>query len=447
MFGIGVDPNAPSGASEYGQLPQSEDGPIVLTLSFVQETADGPPVSPQSVSLTSSDGWEHRGEMSALNTKVPMPIESPNGSTEIAAAGVDHIKTVFRSLEPDLYQLRVQLADGQWSDRLVSIRDEKPRELTIVCPGPRTKKAPVSMSIKPLPDWMQKKRFNVEVEVQAAPIEIGQAKWATASLPAQSIKFDAETGLPAAISAMTTRGAPELDLRDLPAEERRVFLPVGAVAYRFEVNERPSAQYAVPVYQWPESPLADGELQHVIEAHENTWELELPQEFLEEVARDVRASEPEPSPIPPSDPAYGAPTSLAPDAAPEPAKELSEALAQLQGVWTPVASPDGALQFGGTVAAEGAITIAGNTATRSDGMVKCKISVNGAKLPWRIDIGSSALLSIYNPDDPSAEEPMEGIVRLEGDTLTMCLAPAGQRPTKFDDENFPVFVFKRKAQP
>jgi hypothetical protein len=287
--------------------PTSEDGPVVLALSFVQETEDGPPVSPQSVSLTSSDGSEYQGEpiaLSALNTIVPATIESPNGITETGAVRVDHIKSVFRSLEPDLYQLRIQLADGQWSDRLVSIRDEKPKELTIVCPSPRTKKAPVSMSIKPLPDWMQKKRFEIEVKVQAAPIEIGQAKWSTSSLPAQSIKFDAETGLPVAISAITASGAPVLDLRDLPAEERRVYLPVGAVAYRFKVNERPSAQYAVPVYQWPESPLAENGLQHVIEAHENTWELELPQEFLEAVARNIRGSEP-----PPSDPL--------PDAAPD----------------------------------------------------------------------------------------------------------------------------------
>lgn len=300
---------APYGAPPAGQSSLSEDGPVVLALSFVQETEDGPPVSPQSVILTSSDGWEYRGEMialSALNAIVPAPIEDLNGRTEIAAVGVDHIKTVFRSLEPDLYQLRVQLADGQWSDRLVSIRDEKPRELTIICPGPRTKRAPVSMSLKRLPDWMQKKPFKIVVEVQAAPIEIGQAKWTTAGQPTQSITFDAETGLPVAIAAITTRGAPELDLRNLPAEERRVFLPVGAVAYRFEVNEQPVLG-SVPVYQWPESPGAEGGLRHVIEADENAWELELPHEFLKEIARNDRAGVPPPIDLPPSDPLPGAP--------------------------------------------------------------------------------------------------------------------------------------------
>lgn len=572
---------SPPGPSEYGQLPLSR--PALLTLSFVQETEDGPPVSPRSVSLTSSDGGEHieeRSSLIALNTNVPPRIEYPNGRTAAGAEGVYRIKSVFRSLEPDLYQLRIELDDGQWSERLVSIRDEKPQELTIVCPGPRTKKAPVSMSIKPLPDWMQKKRFEIEVEVRAAPIEIGQAKWATSSLPTQSIRFDARTGLPVAISAMTTRGSPELDLRDLPAEERRVFLPVGAVAYRFEVNERPVEVRPVRVYQWPESSLAEDGFRHVIEAHDNTWELELPQEFLEEVARDVRASEPPPSdPLPAAaaDPAHegvlpaqpvsapdvskqlrildqlqgrwmvidgrammqggnvvankneyagmsfffhgntafsakglerGDPLPFSidvtknpmwidldamkgtfrlendslticfgierppgldlaqgiqaeryvlkravlhdePDKRAEPAEQRPDPLAQrkLEGAWIPLASPEGRTQVQGVSIEAGTIIIAGDRATRGDGKVECKIAVNGATLPWRIDIGSSALLSIYNPDDPSEEEPLEGIVRLEGDTLTMCLAPAGQRPAKFDEENFPVFVFKRKAQP
>ena len=438
---------SPPGPSEYGQLPHSEDGPVVLTLSFVQETADGPPVSPQSVSLTSSDGGEHieeRSSLIAMNTNVPPRIEYPNGSTEPGAEGVDRIKSVFRSLEPDLYQLRIELADGQWSERLLSIRDEKPQELTIVCPAPRTKKAPVLMSIKPLPDWMQKKRLRIEVGVWAAPIEIGRAKWATASQPTQSIMFDAETGLPVALAAMTTRAAPVLDLRALPAEERRVFLPVGAVAYRFEVHSQPDGFNPVPVYQWPMSPGAEDGLRHIVQANENTWELELPQEFLNNVLSNVGGSEPAPDYGASSDPAYGAPSNPLPDAAPEPAQELSVVLARLQGVWTPVASPGGVSDAD---AEEGAITIAGDTATRGDGKVKCKIAVNGDKAPWWVDIGSSALLSIYNLNDSPAEVPLEGIVRLEGDTLTMCLAPSGQRPMKFDEAGLPVFVFKRKAQP
>ena len=286
--------------------PISRDVPVILTLKFVQGTEDGPPVSPASVSLTCSDGREYGEGLSAM--------PAPYGSTEPGIAErVGHNKIVFRSLEPDLYKLRVQLADGQWSDRPVSIRDEKPRELTIVCPSPRTKKAPVSMSIKPLPDWMQKKRFKIEVEVRAAPLEIGQAKWATASLPAQSIKFDAETGLPVSIAAITSRGAPELNLRDLPADERRVFLPVGAVSYRFEVNEQPDGLNPVPVYQWPESLGTEDGLRHVIEANENSWKLELPQEFLKEISRNLGADEPPPIDLPPSDPV--------PEAASDPAHE------------------------------------------------------------------------------------------------------------------------------
>ena len=292
------------GHLEPSPLPLSEGGPGVLTLSFVQETEDGPPVSPARVSLTSSDGREYGEELSALRARFPATSEYPEVATgTVSVKYIDPNRFVFRSLEPDLYQLHIQLADGQWSERLLSIRDEKPRELTIVCPGPRSQKAPVSMSIKPLPDWMQKKPFKVVVEVSPAPIEIGQAKWTATNLPAQSITFDAGTGLPVAINATTASGrsASDFDLRDLPSEERRVFLPVGAVAYRFEVHEPPGLD-PVPVYQWPDSPGAEGGLRHVIEAQENTWALELPQEFLEQLSSNARASVPEPSEPPPSEP-------------------------------------------------------------------------------------------------------------------------------------------------
>jgi uncharacterized protein (TIGR03067 family) len=408
--------------------PISEDVPVVLTLNFVQETADGPPVSPASVSLTSSDGREHQGEMialSALNTKVPAPIEHPNGSTAAGAVGVDQIKSVFRSLEPDLYQLRVQLADGQWSERIVSIRDEKPRELTIVCPSPRTKKAPVSMSIKPLPDRMQNKPFQIVVEVQAAPLEIGQAKWAASNLPTQSITFDAETGLPVAIAAMTSSGAPELDLRDVPADERRVFLPVGTVAYHFEVNELPTGLYPVRVFQWPESPNAEDGLRHVIEANEDSWELELPQEFLAEVLRNIPASEPPPSDLPPSDPLPAAASDSAhesdrPGERPS-VPDISEQrkiLDQLQGEWLIV---DGsAITTDGDLAAlkdvsmsfyfQGDTTFAANGKDRKD---PSPFSIDVTKDPMWIDI-----------------EPMKGIFRLENDSLTICLG--AERPARLD---------------
>jgi hypothetical protein len=265
------------------------------------------------------------------------------------------------------------------------------------------------MSIKPLPDWMQKKGFKIVMTVQAAPIEIGQAKWTTASLQTQGITFDAETGMPVAIAAITTRGAPELDLRDLPAEERRVYLPVGAVAYRFQVNERPDGLNSVPVYQWPESPMAEDGLRHIIEAHENTWELELPQKFLEEVARNVRGSEPPPIDLPPSDPVLDAAPDPAHDGArpaqPVSASDASEhrrILGQSQGQWLIV---DGsAITTDGDVVAlkdvsmsfffQGDTTFAANGKDRKD---PSPFSIDVTKNPMWIDIALG--IPISNPQD------------------------------------------------
>ncbi|HVW38529.1 MAG TPA: hypothetical protein VHB99_14540, partial [Pirellulales bacterium] len=83
------------------------------------------------------------------------------------------------------------------------------------------------------------------------------------------------------------------------------------VAYRFGVHELTTSG---PTYHRPETPMPESGLRHVIQADENTWELELPQEFLEQLSRNTRSGVPAP--------AYGAPSDPLPDAAPVPAQEV-----------------------------------------------------------------------------------------------------------------------------
>ncbi len=68
-------------------------------------------------------------------------------------------------------------------------------------------------------------------------------------------------------------------MRDVPPEERSVFLPEGAVEYRFEAFQDYDAPASVPVFYWPH----ESALQHTVTREEKSWELELPQAYLDEL--------------------------------------------------------------------------------------------------------------------------------------------------------------------
>lgn len=251
---------APEGAPVSSTATDSP----VLTLKFVQETEDGPPMMPAHATLTDRGNVAHPGVR-----------EPPTGS-----------KILFQGIEPDLYQLSVTLADGQQSERTLLIRDKKPRELTILCPAPR-KKTPVAITMKPLPEKLRKRNFQVRMSVGTGEIIIGQSRWQSADTPWQTITFDGESGLPVGVAAVYSRSPSNLDLRDLPADERLVFLPVGPVSYGFEAFEQMPAPSSVTLYQWPKPATRENENRHIIAANESRWEVELPKEFLEEMLRDV----------------------------------------------------------------------------------------------------------------------------------------------------------------
>jgi hypothetical protein len=234
-------------------LPPANAGPPQLIVKVVQERADGPPASVDSVLILSASRQQRADEQEADR------------------------RFIFNSVVPDQYELTVTLTDGQTCTRPVLIRDEKPRELAMICPGPRNK-VPVSISIKPLPEKLQK--FNVVLNLWPGPVEIGGAKWTIQNLPCQKITFDAQTGLPTAIETSSHH----LDLRDLPADERSVFLPVGTVCCRFEAHKRLVEPGGVPVYAWPRD-VGEGEsaLKHTVTAEETSWEVELPQAYLDEM--------------------------------------------------------------------------------------------------------------------------------------------------------------------
>lgn len=251
------EPPAPPGLAQQG--------PPVLTLKFVQETENGPPVTPAMLSLIGSSG-----QAVALDSRASVA----GGSPDI---------TIAHSIEPDLYELTVLLNDGQQSARPLSIRDEQPRELTIICPAPR-KKAPVAIAIEPLPDKLQKEKFDVSLVIWAAPVEVGHVKWVSLTLPGYRIAFDGQTGLPTAIT--TGSGDPgehRFELRDLPADERRAFLPVGNVNYRFEASRRLIGAGSTPIYNWPDSSSDEDRLDHTVGLDDKPWKVAMSNEYLEKL--------------------------------------------------------------------------------------------------------------------------------------------------------------------
>jgi len=250
-------------------LPPANAKPPQLVVKVVQEKADGPPASVDSV-LIQGAGLEKGADEEWLS-----PLNQ------------NQKQFVFGSLVPDQYQLTITLADTQKCIRPILIRDEKPRELTMICPGPRNK-VPVSITIKPLPEKLQKQKFNVELSLWPGPVEIGGAKWTIQNLSHQKVTFDTQTGLPTAIEV----GNQHLDLRDLPADERSVFLPVGTVCCQFEAHKRLEEPGGVPVYEWPRS-FGEGEsaLKHTITVEETAWEIELPQAYLDEMLNGDKAAD------------------------------------------------------------------------------------------------------------------------------------------------------------
>jgi hypothetical protein len=236
-----------------------------LLIKLVPEAENGPPVKGHIVSVRSAE---------------------MNAAAERIVAGKDEFY-VFDSLPPDQYELTITLADSQnqFCTRTLFVDDEKPLELTIVCPGPR-RKVPIALTIQPLPEKLARLNLDVQMIVGAGPVEIDLFRWDAPHLPTQMITFDAKTGLPREVDITTPLGQQHFNLRDLPADERRVFLPAGTVEYRFRVSEHVDGVGSVPVFNWPNASHEETSLKHVIRADKKSWKLELPQEYLNQLLRE-----------------------------------------------------------------------------------------------------------------------------------------------------------------
>lgn len=226
-----------------------------LTLKFVDERADGPPAGIKTVQIT-----------------------DPSGGGELADSDGPPYdgRFYFKSLPPDRYELMVIKTDGQRFTQSILIRDENPREVTIICPGLR-KKTPILVTLPPLPDDLRSARLVVKCRMWVGTVVLDDRRWQPGAFTVQELTFDPQSGQTTQI--LNCANSQVFDLKETPAEDRTVFLQTGPVLYRFEavqVNDKPTAQPAS--WYWPKGD--DDYLTGAITSGDAQWRLELPKEFV-----------------------------------------------------------------------------------------------------------------------------------------------------------------------
>jgi hypothetical protein len=269
-------PAGPMGGADAEKRP-------ALVVKLVQETEDGPPLTSRirEIVLTGAGRTIHGNRQQSSPDFGPMGF----GSSEEAerwkwATASGNGKFNFDNLEPDRYELKITLADGQYSTQPVLIRNDKPQELTVICPSPR-KKVPVLITVPPLPEDLQKAGCILQLELNEAYVELGGNKWLNGKWEYQTIRFNTATGQVCEIQLLQPNSdTPRvINLQEANPEDRAVFRFTGPTLGRFEIYwPLSSTGQSFGTFSWPN----DGsyESTRTVEPGENHWELELPEELI-----------------------------------------------------------------------------------------------------------------------------------------------------------------------
>jgi|GEM_PF-6523762 len=249
--------------------------PPTLIVKLVHQTANGLPVTetidfialiaPQQTQYgrPESPPIEESGEPNLA--KPLLRFSSPRDTT--SATG----RFSFHAVVSDRYELQIRLADGQESTQSVLIRDDKPRELTVICPGPRTKLS-LAVTAPPLPDDLRYAGWKLGCFLQEADVKLGKQLWRK-SVAQHSMTFDAKTGEIAQLSARDR----EIDLSDAESADRIVFIQSGPVEMQLILYPPPRPENFKDV--WPSSVQSQPSLR-TLEADNGGWKLELPETLL-----------------------------------------------------------------------------------------------------------------------------------------------------------------------
>lgn len=259
------------------------DSPISLTVTLKSGTEDGPPVVDADVAVSNALESYQLARVAAGRKDTSNVSEAGEANADDGLSG----KYEFRQLPADRYELKIELPDGQFCTRSLILRDDKPQELTIVCPQAR-KKVPLPITISPLPPALLAANFRIECEMLIGPLEVNGVKWRTAATSPPQVTFDPRTGQPTRLDT----GSRVIEFNketDLSPDDRSVFLPIGQVEYRLNAVLEMGAGYS-SVYVWPKQSFGDLKMaSHTVRADDDNWNIELPDEFLAELMDVVRS--------------------------------------------------------------------------------------------------------------------------------------------------------------
>lgn len=283
------DPGSPSMRPSRGSTRPAV--PPSLTLKFVEERKDGPPVEPKSVSVADAGGKVIHAEPVMRRQSVPASYHLTDGTVkeDTVEVEVPARMSQFAVLEPGRYELSVTLQDGQQCTRPILIRTNDPQEQTIICPAPR-EKIPVTIAHSALPDDLVKAKCRVSCQIIQKPVTVGDDfEWTSQVTNNWEIEFDPATGEPISLLEYAMKDDRwdklKFDLRKTAPQDRVVFLPTGPVGIRSKLTfPDGTLSRSMPVSDTIDFP-EDYEVQVVDRGKE-----ELNRRVPDEILRHARAS-------------------------------------------------------------------------------------------------------------------------------------------------------------
>lgn len=189
---------------------------------------------------------------------------------------------LFTAPGGERYDLIITLADGQTSERNILVRDDLPREMTVVCPEPRTKVA-VAITSSPLPRDLQEARVQGWCKLflllkQRDKAVVEGVEWLSPGAPHQQVEFDDAGQVTQLSCAKKGELTPTLSLVGASADDRRIVLMNGPV----------DVQWA-PGLPSPEALNTEPAIR-MVKPGEDHWELEIPEELIADMRKVLAAA-------------------------------------------------------------------------------------------------------------------------------------------------------------